>query len=109
MSLAEPKYWDGKFHQKVTKQNKICICTNVMGRLQDVSQTLKGNINALKNYERKWDAKNKMYSPRPKHNWASNGADAFRTMSMGMRKESSRTSRMNLPRTSSFDYSVFGG
>ena len=50
MSLAEPKYWDGKFHQKVTKQNKICICTNVMGRLQDVSQTLKNNINALKSY-----------------------------------------------------------
>lgn len=37
-------------------------------------------IKALKNYERAWDAKNKVFQNRPRHNWASHGADAFRTM-----------------------------
>lgn len=33
---------------------------------------------ALKNYQRKWDAKNKMFLDKPLHDWSSNGADAFR-------------------------------
>lgn len=36
-------------------------------------------IKALKAYERAWDAKNKTFQSRPRHNWASHGADAFRT------------------------------
>lgn len=41
-------------------------------------------IKALKSYERVWDAKNKIFQERPKHNWASHGADGFRTAAMGM-------------------------
>ena len=36
-------------------------------------------IKALKAYEKAWDSKNKVFQSRPKHNWASHGADAFRT------------------------------
>lgn len=35
-------------------------------------------IRALASYERKWDAREKVYSNNPRHNWASHGADAFR-------------------------------
>lgn len=49
----------------------------------DVEKCKRG-IDALKSYERKWDAKNKIYQQRPLHNWASHGADAFRTAAMGM-------------------------
>lgn len=41
-------------------------------------------IEALKNYERAWDSKNKIFQARPKHNWASHGSDAFRTLAMGL-------------------------
>lgn len=41
-------------------------------------------LESLKNYERAWDAKNKIFQARPKHNWASHGADAFRTAAMSM-------------------------
>jgi len=33
---------------------------------------------ALKNYQRKWDAKTKTFLDKPLHDWASNAADAFR-------------------------------
>lgn len=40
-------------------------------------------ISALKNYSQAWDEKNKIFSDRPLHNWASHGADAFRTFGLG--------------------------
>jgi hypothetical protein len=35
-------------------------------------------LEALRNYQRKYDAKNQMFVDKPLHNWASNGADAWR-------------------------------
>lgn len=37
-------------------------------------------ISALTEYSKEWDDKAKVFAPRPLHNWASHGADAFRTM-----------------------------
>lgn len=39
-------------------------------------------VNALKNYRREWDAKTKTFNNKPKHDWASHGADAFRLLAM---------------------------
>lgn len=51
----------------------------------DKDKTEMGRI-ALRNYERKWDAKKKIYSSQPLHNWASHSADAFRILAMGIRE-----------------------
>lgn len=42
-------------------------------------------IDALKNYERKWDAKNGIFQEKPLHNWSSHGSDAFRGFAMSSR------------------------
>ncbi|MFD2207206.1 hypothetical protein [Kiloniella antarctica] len=39
-------------------------------------------VNALSNYRRKWDEKNKVFMLRPLHDWASNPADSFRYMAV---------------------------
>jgi len=39
-------------------------------------------IDALKNYVKKWNDKQKRYDDEPVHNWASHGADAFRELAM---------------------------
>lgn len=39
----------------------------------------------LQNYSRSWDNKEKVFSKKPKHDWASHGADAFRTFAQGYR------------------------
>lgn len=49
----------------------------------DAAKCTRG-IDALKNYERAWDSKNKIFKSTPKHNWASHGADAYRTAAVGM-------------------------
>jgi phage terminase large subunit len=37
-------------------------------------------IAALTEYSKDWDEKGRVFALRPKHNWASHGADAFRTL-----------------------------
>jgi len=41
-------------------------------------------IEALRNYQRKWDGKNSIFVDKPLHNWASNAADAFRYLALDL-------------------------
>lgn len=66
-------------------------------------------IKALRSYERKWDSKNKIYQQKPLHNWASHGADAFRTFAMGFVEKKSEAEIRKLPRKSQSSYDIFGG
>lgn len=43
-------------------------------------------LNALKNYRKDWDEKNKVFKNKPKHDWASHGADAFRIFAIGLKE-----------------------
>lgn len=72
----------------------------------DEKKTERGR-ECLKNFQKKWDAKNKIFSSAPLHNWASHGADAFRTFAMGHREES-KIDKRNRPRTSMSEYDVLG-
>lgn len=64
-------------------------------------------IEALKNYERKWDAKKKIFDSRPLHNWASHAASAFAVLAQGHRDNSRRRSVKNLPRVADEAYNIF--
>lgn len=65
-------------------------------------------LQALTNYSKKWDAKNKIFSSAPLHNWASHGADAFRVFAMGARDQMDDTMKQRLPRASTSSYDIFG-
>ncbi len=43
-------------------------------------QRCANGISALSEYAKAWDEKNRVFALRPLHNWASHGADAFRTL-----------------------------
>lgn len=55
-------------------------------------------LEALKNYQRKWDGKNAMFMDKPLHNWASNGADAFRMMALDLEAPGDRIQDKDLSR-----------
>ncbi len=67
----------------------------------------KRGLDALRAYERKWDAKNQIFSAHPLHNWASHSADGFRTFAMGVRGPERRNSGQNLQRMADNDYDIF--
>ena len=54
-------------------------------------------IKALENYRYEWDDKNEIYKPKPVHNWASHGADAFRQFAQGYRYRPDSTAEDSNP------------
>ncbi len=64
-------------------------------------------ISCLKNYQRVWDAKNQVFQARPKHDWASHGADAFRYAAMAANNfDPHEEDRKRRPRQSISDFPV---
>jgi phage terminase large subunit len=73
----------------------------------DIDKCERG-IAALKNYQKRWDPKNKIFLDQPLHNWASNGADAWRLVGMTLKPGEDRLAdKRNLPRKAETDYNVF--
>lgn len=65
-------------------------------------------LKAMRNYQKKFDSKNKIYIDKPLHDWASNYADAFRMFAMGSRQPRSEAADSRLPRQSDNLYDLFG-
>lgn len=63
-------------------------------------------LDALKNFERKWDAKNGIFQDSPLHNWASHGSDAFRTLAVCHRSGGDINSK-KLPREAETKFDAF--
>jgi len=96
---------------KLSVEDGINASRLLLGKMwMDVEKCERG-IDALKNYERKWDSKNKIYQARPLHNWASHGSDAFRTLAVGIDEDrpSMEELQRSLPRQAKSDWNIFGG
>lgn len=69
----------------------------------------KRGLESLKNYSKKWDSKNKIYLSTPSHNWASHGADAFRTLAVALddrMSDDGEERRSRMPRKCVNEFSV---
>lgn len=64
-------------------------------------------VNAMKSYERLYDHKEGVYKSRPRHNWASHSADAFRTFAVGYTGEEDERGHRDLPTSIETDYDIF--
>lgn len=65
-------------------------------------------LEGLKGYERTWDSKNQVYQERPKHNWASHPADAFRLLAMCLKPGEDRLNSKKMKRYADNDWDIFG-
>lgn len=63
-------------------------------------------LDALKNYERKWDAKNGLFQDSALHNWASHGADSFGVFAV-CAKTGNGVDLKNLPREAETKFDVW--
>lgn len=64
----------------------INACRSIFSRCWFDRDKCSRGINALKNYRKEWDEKNKVFKSNPKHDWASHGADGFRTFGVGYKQ-----------------------
>jgi hypothetical protein len=65
-------------------------------------------IDALKNYQRKYDSKNQIFLDSPLHNWASNGSDAFRMMGLDLQLSENKFNIRNYDRINISEYNELG-
>jgi len=62
-------------------------------------------LDCLLNYQREWDSKLMLFRDKPKHDWTSHGADAFRYDALDeIDSRELKKRRENLPRTADMDY-----
>jgi len=62
-------------------------------------------IEALRQYRKDFDEKNKVFRDRPLHDWSSHPADAFRYMCVGIRDQLDMSQR-KLPRMADMEYKI---
>jgi hypothetical protein len=99
---------------KHNPQDGINACRLILPKCYFDESKCERGIDALRNYEKKWDTKNKIFQVKPLHNWASNGADAFRILAMGTRSVDNGlvgnySDKNKLPRKAIMGYDFFGG
>lgn len=56
-------------------------------------------VNALKVYQREWDDKNNIFRDKPKHDWASNPADAMRMLCLAMNPAAAKAGARSIKTT----------
>jgi phage terminase large subunit len=66
-----------------TKLDGISAVRQLLPRCIFDEKNCEAGLEALRQYQREWDDENKVFKKTPLHNWASHGADGFRTLAMG--------------------------
>ena len=64
------------------KEDGIDAVRNILGRCWFDKTKCERGLDALSNYRKDWDDKNKVFKPHPVHDWTSHGADAFQTLAL---------------------------
>lgn len=64
-------------------------------------------IDALTGYRKEWDSARACFRNHPVHDWCSHGADAFRTLVWGLKKNASEKKKAQPQQYSDAEYSPF--
>lgn len=92
---------------KVVPAHNINDGINAVRRMLDAAwideKRCERGLNALRNYQRAWNEKMKMFSDAPLHNWASHGSDALRTFGAGYREAKEKPQTTALPKIPGFN------
>lgn len=97
-----------KILPRLDKQDQIEAARLLIPKVWFDKVKCERGIKCLQHYQRKWDAKQNVFSNSPLHNSASNGADAFQQAAIGLRDEQDDlTSSRHLPREAEDDYVPF--
>jgi hypothetical protein len=72
------------------------------------AKTCGAGLDALKNYQRKFDERRRIFQDTPLHDWSSHAADAFRYLALGTKSPEKKKESMGLSRRAKVEYNIFG-
>lgn len=64
------------------KEEGIDAIRNILSRCWFDAKKCEKGIEALRNYRKEWDEKNKVFKNHPVHDWSSHGTDGFQTLAL---------------------------
>lgn len=96
----------GEIQAKQKVDDRIQAVRSILPKCFFDSLKCEKGLNALENYQRKWDAKNKLFSDSPLHNWASHAADAFGYSALDSR-DTNAIRNKELPKFADSSYNEF--
>ena len=88
-TLAELGIRDVEIAPQLPVDDGIQAVRSMLSRCWIDKEKCERGIDCLVNYSRDWDENGKTWRVRPRHDWASHGADAFRYLAVGYRPLSS--------------------
>lgn len=91
--------------KKHRKEDQINAARMILPKCVFDAKKCEKGLNALRNYQRKWDSQNKVFSATPLHNWASHGSDAYMLFAMGIKEDRDRYKQ--LPKHAVTEYNIF--
>lgn len=94
-----------KVVKKLSVEEGIEACRNVLPRCRFNSDLVDQGFNGLKNYTKDWDEDKQVFKSKPLHNWASHPADAFRTFAVGLKDPKKK--KRKLPTHCEFAHNPF--
>jgi phage terminase large subunit len=103
------------FRCRVLKRTKvqdgISVVRSILPRCWFDQKNTKRGVDCLENYKKEWNEKLGTFNDHPLHDWASHGADGFRTLALGIEEPSSvQYKRQDYARYRQADnsYDIFG-
>ncbi len=69
--------------EKISPEEGIDAVKRIFGRFYINEPLAERGLNALRDYHREWDSKNKIYKKDAAHNWASHACDSLRYFAVG--------------------------
>jgi phage terminase large subunit len=96
-----------KILPRLDKQDQISAAGLLIPKVWFDQQKCERGIKCLQQYQRKWDAKQNVFSNSPLHNFASNGADAFQQAAIGLREEVEVSSYTTYELTADTEYDPY--
>ena len=67
-------------------EDGIAAARSLLGRCVFDATRCQEGLDALRSYRREWDEKRQSFAAHPAHDWASNGADAWRYLAVGLQR-----------------------
>jgi hypothetical protein len=92
--------------QRIAVDQGIEATRNLLPRCLIHKTNCMSGVDALKSYRKDWDEKNMTFKKTPLHDWSSHGADALRTLAVGLRDRKYGDGKKP-PQTELDDYNPF--
>lgn len=86
----------------------ISAVRQILHRCHFNEATTEDGLEALRQYRAEWDDEKKIFKTTPLHNWASHGADGFRTLAMAYKELAPETVKPAKPKELIYEVNEFG-